>query len=268
MFNIAALSASSLTGPRSILRLVHLLSRLSAYPQGQTLSQLCAGLGLPKTTLFTMLKVLESAHYLSNHDGVYRLGPEAVALGAAMAQSPRRNFPECARDTLRALSQRTGETCFLAVLTPDRQFCKYVAAVEADNWLRFTVKLGSLKPAYATGSGRAMLAQLPAAEIARLVEGYSFDKLTSQTVSSRRKLLTSLREVREKGVSTVDGGTVAGVTAVAAAIFGSNGEVEAAITAGGPTSRVAARLGSIENAVREAAGDISRILGYRDPAQT
>lgn len=229
------------------------------------MAHLCRDLDMPKTTLFTMLKVLESAQYLSSEAGAWRLGPEAVALGAAMAQSPRRNFPDSAKETLQVLSRRTGETCFLAVLTSDRLFCKYVAMVEADNWLRFSVKLGSIKPAYATGSGRAMLAALPATEVALLVEKFSFEKLTPQTVSSKSKLLSSLREVRKRGVSTVDAGTVSGVTSVAAAIFGANGEVEAAVTSGGPSNRVAERLPQIEAAVREAAADISRILGYRGP---
>lgn len=218
---------------------------------------------MPKTTLFNMLKVLENAQYLSCESDSWRLGPEAVTLGAAMVQSPRQNFPDCAKETLHALSQRTGETCFLAVLTPDHMFCKYVAMVEADNWLRFSVKLGSLKPAYATGSGRAMLAALPEGEVALLVEQFSFDKLTPQTVSSKSKLLVSLRDVRKRGVSTVDSGTVSGVTAVAAVIYGANGEVEAAITAGGPSARVTERLPQIETAVRAAAEDISGILGYR-----
>ena len=263
MFDIAALTHLPLTGPRSILRVVQLFAKLAAHPEGQTLAQLCQGMALPKTTLFTMLKVLESACYLTSESGAYRLGPEAVTLGAAMAESPRRNFPECARGVLQNLSQRTGETCFLAVLTPDRQFCKYIAAVEAENWLRFSVKIGSFKPAYATGSGRAMLAYLPCAESLQLIDTFSFDRVTSKTVSSRAKLIASLKTVRKRGVSTVDSGTVVGVTAVAAVIVGSMGQVEAAITAGGPTGRLSEHLGAVESAVLQAAGDISRILGYR-----
>ena len=263
MFNVSALINVPLTGPRSILRVLQVFARLGAHPEGQTLSQLCHSLSLPKTTLFTMLKVLESAHYLSNDGGAYRLGSEAVALGASMAESPARNFPNCANGVLQNLSQRTGETGFLAVLTPDRQFCKYVAVVETDNWLRFSVKIGSQKPAYATGSGRAMLAYLPETEIQQLLESFQFERLTTKTVSSRRSLLANLKEVRKRGVSSVDSGTVAGVMAVAAPIFGADGHVAAAVSVGGPTARVAERLPAVEVAVIDAAEDISRILGYR-----
>lgn len=263
MFNVSTLTASPQNRPRSVLRVVQVFVCLSAHPQGQTLAQLCASLALPRTTLFTMLKVLESAGYLINDGGAYRLGPAAVTLGASMAESSTRNFPECAHEILQNLSRRTGETGFLAVLTPDRQFCKYVAVVEADSWLRFSVKLGSHRPAYATGSGRAMLAYLPEAELATLMDSFIFTKVTVKTVSSRRALLASLREVRKHGTSTVDSGTVAGVVSVSAPIFGADGRVAAALSAGGPTARVGEHLPSVQAAVLDAAGDISRLLGYR-----
>ena len=263
IFNISALKNTSLDGPRSILRLVKVFAYLAAHSEGQTLTQLSIALSLPKTTLFMMLKVLEGADYLSSVGGNYRLGPEAVALGVLMAESPRRNFPECARPTLQALSVSTGETCFLAVLTADRRFCRYIATVETENWLRFSVKLGSTKPVYATGSGRAMLAFMPTFEVKEILQAISFDKVTSRTVSSRRALLGSLKEVRQRGASVVDSGTVEGVIAVAAPIFGADGAVAAAVTVGGPTARIEQRLGFIEKAVRSAAEDISLRLGFR-----
>lgn len=262
MFQIEALTGSALTGPRSILRVVQVFAQLSAHPHGQTLAQLCKDLGLPKTTLFTMLKVLEKSHYLVNEAGVYRLGPQAVALGAAMADSVRRNFPDCANGVLESLCLRTGETGFLVVLTPDRQFCKYVAVVETDNWLRFSVKLGSQRPSYATGSGRAMLAYLSEGELRPLLEQLRFERVTAKTVATRSRLLASLKEVRKRAVSVVDSGTVAGVVSVAAPIFDADGHVQAAVSVGGPTMRLSNRLPAIEQAVRSGAEEISRILGF------
>lgn len=265
VFDLAALSAPQPTGPRSILRLLQVLAHLGACPHGQTLTQLCQALALPKTTLFTMVKVLEGAGYLTQHSGAYRLGAAALALGAAMAQGPRASLPECAQGILQSLAQRSGETGFLSVLTPDRQHCHYLATVESDHWLRYSVKLGSQKPAYATGTGRAMLAYLPDPELRRLLDGIRFERLTPQTISSRRALLAGLRAVRLCGVSTVDGGTVAGVVSVAAPIFDAEGSVVAAVSIGGPTSRIGPRLGTIEAAVREGARAISELLGYRGP---
>ena len=53
----------------------------------------------------------------------------------------------------------------LAVLTDDGLQCRYLSVVESGNWLRFSVQPDSLKPAYATGTGHAMLAFLPKPEL-------------------------------------------------------------------------------------------------------
>jgi DNA-binding IclR family transcriptional regulator len=249
-------------GPRSILRVVQVLARLSEQPDGMTLSQLCQALSLPKTTVFTMLRVLEAARYLTLDDGLYRLGPQAVMLGAAMAHNPRRTFPDCAQGILKDLVRQTGETSLLAVLTPDRRHCRYVATVETDNWLRFSVEVGSLRPAYSTGSGRAMLAHLSANELRQALSSVRFERITPMTVASAEDLLAALRETRRRGVSVVDGGTVAGVVSVAAPILGERGRVAAAVTVGGPTARIAPQLDAVADAVCAAAFEISRMLGY------
>ncbi len=248
-------------GPRAILRLLQVLGHLAEHPQGRTLAQLCEGLQLPKTTLFTMLKTLQAGGYLEAASGVYRLGPPAVALGVAMAASAKRNFPDCARESLHSLSRRTGETTFLAVLTGDGMSCRYVSVVESGNWLRFSVQPDSLKPSYATGTGHAMLAYLPPAEAQAILERASFEKLTRKTVGSRKALLAALARVREQQVSVTDSGTVPEVISVAAPIFDAGGRVMAAVSAGGPSARMSARLPAIQRMVRGTAEDISRILG-------
>lgn len=262
VFDVAALTAPSRHGPRSILRLLQVFALLSAAPEGRTLAQLCKALSLPKTTLFTMLKVLESADYVVHDAGVWRLGRSAAALGASMARAPGAAFPECAKGVLQRLSRRSGETVFLAVLTRDRKSCKYVAVVESDQWLRYSVKLGSLKASYATGTGRAMLAYVPEAELKALLDETRFERITPGTVSSRRALMAGLREVRQRGVSTVDSGTVAGVVSVAAPIFGADGRIAAALSIGGPTLRLQRQLRTLEAAVRDGAEEISRLLGH------
>lgn len=260
MFDLQALETSS-EGPRAILRVLQVLGRLAEYPQGQTLAQLCKNLALPKTTLFTMLKTLQASGHLHAAAGVYRLGPQAVALGAAMTMSARRSFPDCASEVLESLCRRTGETGILGVLTADGMNCRYVAVIESGNWLRFTVQRDSLKPSYATGTGHAMLAWLPPAELKAILARIKFDKITDKTVASRRALLAELGKARRECVSTSDSGTVAGVLSVAAPIFDSSGRVMAAVSAGGPSARMVPQLKMIQRAVRSAAEDISHLLG-------
>jgi DNA-binding IclR family transcriptional regulator len=247
--------------PRAILRVPQVLAALAHAAQGLTLSQLSQALSLPKTTLHTMLRVLEQARFVTASDGRFRIGPEAVMLGAAIAGAPR-EFPDCALGILEDVSRRTGETALLAELTPDRRSCRYVASVETDNWLRFSVPVGSLRPAYATGSGQAMLAYLDDDALREALAGVRLERITPRTVASRTVLARALRRVRERGVSSVDGGTVGGVISVAAPIFDARGHCIGAITAGGPTARVEPRLERLEHEVIEGARQASRLLGY------
>jgi len=261
MFDLHALEQSA-TGPRGVLRVLQVLELLATQPQGRTLAQMCADLRLPKTTLFTMLKTLVGSGHLELSDNVYRLGPPAVALGVALAGSARRSFPDCAAPAMHSLSRRTGETAILAVLSGDGLNCRYVSVIESGNWLRFSVEVNSHRPAYATGTGHALLAWLPPADLNAVLERIKFEKLTAKTVASKRALQNTLREVRRAGVSVSDSGTVADVLSVAAPIFDADGRIFAAISAGGPTARMMPHLSSIRSAVCSAAEDVSRILGY------
>lgn len=248
-------------GPRAVLRVLQVLATLAGAPQGLTLSRLGRTLGLPKTTLHSMLRVLEHARFVSSADGRFRLGPEAVILGASIAGAPRA-FPECALGILEDIAKRSGETALLAVLTADRRSCRYVATIETENWLRFSVPVGSLKPAYATGSGQAMLAYLDDDALRAALDGVRFERITPRTVATRAELVRALRRVRERGVGSVDGGTVAGVISIAAPVVDAAGHCVGAVTVGGPTSRLETRIADIEREVADAGLQASRLLGY------
>lgn len=261
MLDLRALGAAA-TGPRGVLRVLQILEHMARHSQGRSLAQLCEDLKLPKTTLFTMLRTLTGHGYLQSDGGVYRLGPPAFALGATLVTSARRGFPECAREELEALCRRSGETALLAVLTADGMHCRYVSVVESGNWLRFSVELDSLRPSYATGTGHAMLAYLPSAEVEAILARSELEKITRKTTASRRALMAALAKVRREHVSATDSGTVAGVLSVAAPIFDAGGRVMAAVSAGGPAERMAQRLDVIQRAARAAAEDISRSQGF------
>ena len=258
---MTAPAPKSTDGPRSIVRVLQVLAAVAREPQGISLSLLAHKLRLPKTTLHTMLRVLVAARYLVLSDNRFRIGSEAVLLGASMQGAPR-VFPDCIQGVLEDLAERTGETALCAELTPDRRSCRYIASAETKNWLRFSVPIGSLRDAYATGSGQAMLAFLSEEELSSALSGMRFERITPRTISSKVALLRVLKKIRTSGVSSVDSGTVAGVTAIAAPIFNSAGQCIAAITLGGPTARLERQTKEIERMVCEAAEQASRVIGF------
>ena len=92
-----------------------------------------------------------------------------------------------------------------------------------------------------------------------------FEKITPKTVGSQRSLLSTLAKVRRDQVSTTDSGTVAQVMSVAAPIFNAQGRVMAAVSAGGPTARMAPHLSAIARLVRNTAEEISNRVGWLGP---
>ncbi len=257
----AAPLARESAGPRAAVRALHVLAGIAVHPHGITLSELAQSLSLPKTSLHTMLRVLVAARYLVVSDGRFCIGAESVQLGAALAGAPR-VFPDCIKGILEDLAERTGETALCAQLTADLKSCRYVASAETRNWLRFSVPVGSLRPAYATGSGRAMLAFRARQDLKTALAGVRFERITQRTVKSRAELLRDLVQTRKRGISAVDSGTVTGVMALASPIFDSAGACIAAITVGGPSTRLERRLPELEACVIEAARQSSRMMGY------
>lgn len=70
--------------PMALTRVLHLLRLLADRPGGLSLAQLSAALGAPKTSVLSLLRGLTAHCYLQRSDGLYRLGPESLALGAQL----------------------------------------------------------------------------------------------------------------------------------------------------------------------------------------
>ena len=99
MFELSGLDGAH-SGPRAIVRVLQVLGHLAQHPQGCSLAQLCQALKVPKTSLFVMLKTLQSSGHLMLEQGLYKLGAPSIALGAQMADSARSDFPQCAHEQL------------------------------------------------------------------------------------------------------------------------------------------------------------------------
>ena len=89
-------------GPRSAVRVMDILYKLSSASGRVSLAELSEGLELPKTSVFSLLRALDKGGYVIQAQGGYELGPEAFKLGAAMVQ--RRAFPGFLKPTLQRSS--------------------------------------------------------------------------------------------------------------------------------------------------------------------
>ena len=248
------------TPPRAIVRVLRVIEVLATHARRLSLAELSLTLGIPKTSLFTILKGLAQSDYVAFENETYALGPRARKLGDAIAGA--RSFPDCARPVLEQLAHASGETVILVTLSEDRRHVIYAIVVEADSWLRFSVKAGTRRPLSAAASGHAILSYMPAIERDKYLQSGPFERFTAKTVATRTALGRVISKVRREGCAMTIDGTVAAATGIAAPYFDGNGAVKGSVLVAAPTARVAEREKQIKMAAMRGAEDISRLLGY------
>jgi DNA-binding IclR family transcriptional regulator len=254
--------AEGVAGPRSVLRVLDILSVLAARPDGWTLTEIASDLALPKTSAFSLLKTLEAGGYLRRGNGKYLLGAAAHKLGTTIANSL--SFPRCARPVLEDLARQTGETVMLGVLSEQGHEVAYVDIIESDAALRFTVRVGNRRPLYAAASGKAILAFLPEPVRKAYLAETHFIQFTAET-SGKAALIRLLPDIRRHGVVLDTNGIVDAASAIASPCFDDAEQVSCSVSIAGPTGRIVARQAEFERLCCAAGEEISRILGYQGP---
>jgi DNA-binding IclR family transcriptional regulator len=122
-------------------------------------------------------------------------------------------------------------------------------------------------PAHLTAVGRAILAELPAAQVEALYAGQPLVLRTGRGPTSLEALQRDLEEVRRRGVAIDAEMVTPGISCVAAPVFSHEGVPVAAIGVTYVTAqRSAADARDAVALVREISGRLSSNLGYAPPA--
>lgn len=247
-------------GTQAVARAVSLLKVFSDTRPAWRLADLARAARLHKATAHRLLTALEREGMVARDTSGerYRLGPEAIALGARAVRA--NDLRAVSRAELEALAAATGETATLEVLAGGDMLI--LDEVLGHALIGATASVGTRWPAHATSSGKAVLAALPDAERAVIV-GARLARRTDRTITSPAALARDLARVRRRGYATAVQELERGFTAVGAAVLGPDGRPLGAISLGGPSGRLPpARLAQLGRAVRAAAVRISTAVGH------
>lgn len=228
-------------------------------------SELSRSLGLGKSTVHRLARTLTAEGLLIHNSttGRYRLGLVLAELGAAVTLSS--DLHAASVGPLEDLWRQTGETVQIALL--DGREVVYVERIESLRTLRLFNEVGRRNWAHSTGTGKALLAFLPEAELDALLDGWELPQLTPYTLTDRDALRAELLRIRRIGYSENVNESEIGVASVGAPIREDDGRVAAAISAAGPVLRLDGEsLVRHAGAVTAAANAISRNLGWRPAA--
>lgn len=217
-------------------------------------------LGLSRSAVYRIVNTLKELEYLeADHiTGRVRLGARLVELGVQAMSST--DLHKAAPQFLAALAARSGETIFLAV--PDGDGMVYVGKDRGANAVTLHCQLGTRRPQHAGSLGKAWLSALPQAERADRVARMRLDRLTPNTIVDRTQLLDELDRTNRRGWAIDNIENEPDVGCVAAPIRDRTGRPIAAMSIAGPAGRVLLRVADLGPMVADAAGTLSRRLGY------
>jgi DNA-binding IclR family transcriptional regulator len=218
-------------------------------------------IGVHKSTAFRLVAALEARDLVEQNDerGKYRLGVGILRL--AGATTARLDLIQESRPVCRLLAADTGETINIAVLSDGAAL--YLDQVAGSSALQLHNWVGQRVPVHASSNGKVLLAFRR--EDQRLSELLStpLRRFTEHTLTSVRALEQELTVVRQRGYAVAVDELEVGLTAVSAPVLNAAGECVASLSASGPGFRLmGTHRDRVTTAVRHAAGDVSRRLGW------
>lgn len=198
-----------------------------------SLAELSRSSGLNKTTTHRLLRALQSEALIDRNPATstYSLGAGLMALGVqALASSDLRRR---VRPVLRSLARETGETATLEVPFEDSMLI--LDEVAGSHVLGSAGNIGTRWPMHATSTGKVWMA-FDEFGIERLAA--KLKPLTPKTVQNKDDLLPQLAEIRRRGFAVTIDELEEGFSAVSTIIRGVLGDVQGALSIGGPTQRL------------------------------
>ncbi|WP_108485383.1 HTH-type transcriptional regulator BhcR [Oceaniglobus ichthyenteri] len=204
--------------------------------QGKALSTIAQQMGQSPATVYRILITLEGRGLVEFDpvEQVWHIGARAYVIGARFLR--RTSLVERARPVLRRLMEDTGETANLGIARDN--LVLFVSQVETHATIRAFFPPGTLSPMHGSGIGKALLAEMDAAQLARTLSAHPLTAFTRHTITDPDRLRADLAAARARGFAIDGEEKNIGMRCIAAPVFDVNREAVAGISVSGPTSRV------------------------------
>lgn len=244
---------------KSADRVLDLFELLAHKGRALTHSELCAELGIPKSSLTQLVGNLVERGYLS-----FTPGPNAYGIGdrlMSLVERQRHNvtLPELAQPLCDRITRLTGESSSLNLRRDG--VMQRVCGANSTQPLTFSMSVGQTAPLYAVSSGKVVLAWLAETALDAYLQSTPLKAITKSTVTSQAKLRRELKEVRRTGVAWSVEEYTLGIVGAAVPVFGSAPEPLGAFNIAMPNVRDDPRHRQrLVGALREAASSLQKDL--------
>lgn len=201
---------------------------------GANVNELSHELEIPKSTIYSHLKTLQSSGYLVKSNSNYRLSLRFLELGEYSRSRIR--LYDVAGSELKDLAETSGEVVILAVEERGQTVCLDVA--RGSNAIRHETGAGRRMPIHCTGVGKSILAFLSKEQRESILDQVNLTKHTPNTLTKAEELETELDNIRNRGFAFDEEEYHRGLRCVAMPIRSERDEVLGAVSVSGPTSRM------------------------------
>src|SRR6476469_10760402 len=147
-------------------RALRVLRFLASQPEPVALDRILRACDLPRSTAYHLLAAMIEEGFVVHLPDEHRYGLGVAAFEVGSGYSRQEPLQRISRRLLTDLVDRTGQTAHLAVL--HGRDVLYVVEERAPGRPPLVTDVGVRLPAHLTASGRAILAQLPAAQVRAL----------------------------------------------------------------------------------------------------
>ncbi|MDW7649914.1 MAG: IclR family transcriptional regulator [Bacillota bacterium] len=249
---------------QSVERALTLLEILSEEGSPMAITDIAKAVELKISTVHRLLATLINKGYVEKDadSSKYKLSFKLFTIGQSSI------YPLDLRSKghpfLEELVDRCNETANLSVL--DGGEVVYIDQVESTNIVivKMFSTVGSRRQAHCTGSGKVLLAHLPQVEQEKLLSQMELKRYTNETITDLNILRKELERISGQGYGLDMGEREKDMRCVAAPIRRHDGQVIAAVSVSGPSTRITSYYLNNEliEIVMDVASKLSRALGW------
>lgn len=205
-----------------------LLKLFSLVGTEMRLSELSRQLGMPKSSVYRLLKTMEKDGVVrfNQATGTYSPGLSLVEIGATALSAL--DIRRQARPFIEKLSRDTGLTVHLGVL--DGNEVVYVDKIEGKDTMPLYSRVGRRLSVHCSALGKALMAGLPDATVMDILSRGTLKRYTHQTTIDPRRFLEEICATRQRGYAVDLGEHEPSVTCIGAEVRHTSPELRAAVS--------------------------------------
>jgi IclR family pca regulon transcriptional regulator len=190
--------------------------------------------GISRASARRCLLTLADAGYLFRQGSKYRPTPRMLRLGAAYYETA--SLPQLAESYLEAARDELNESISLAVFEDGHSV--FVARVEAERIVSSLAKLGGRLPAYASATGRVLLAAQSVELLNVYLDTIEFIKLTPSTIVDKQQLLERIGKTRQEGYEITVNELEEGMVSMAVPVLDKDQNILGAMSMSASSARI------------------------------